>query len=47
MFTKRKEEGAAERAAAPTGNSEVCEVCGARYTPTPDGRCPNNNCPRH
>lgn len=30
-----------------TGNGKVCPVCKHRGEATDDGKCPNNNCPRH
>lgn len=32
---------------ANAGTEVTCDVCTLRYTVPPDGRCPNNNCPRH
>lgn len=29
----------------PNVNSVTCEACGHVGAPTPDGVCPNNNCP--
>jgi hypothetical protein len=29
------------------GDARQCESCGLRYIVTPDGLCPNNNCPQH
>lgn len=40
--------GVVGRPAPQAGSPHVtCTACGHRGIPTDDGRCPNNNCPRH